>query len=156
MPRKVLFTWTQCREVLYSIYPLQGIIKLDFLTFTSWHLKLFEPFQNAQKWPVFIPLKILSFLKDIVSPINLINPIIINYQLSIERNALESTVIIFFFFTRHPKLSLEICWQRARPRALSAGLLLSDMYARVKSSLCLSPFPCKQLCRTETIIIISF
>ena len=33
---------------------------------------------------------------DIVSPINLINAIIINYLLSIERSALEFTAIIFF------------------------------------------------------------
>ena len=119
MPRKVLFTWTQCGEVVYSIYPLQGIIKLDFLTFTSWHLKLFEPFQNAQKWPVFIPLKILSFLKDIVSPINLINPIIINYQLSIERNALESTVIIFFFHSAPKVVPGDMLTARETTRAVS-------------------------------------
>ena len=50
-------------------------------------------FQNVQKWPVFILLKIVSFSNDIVGPIDLINAIIINYQFSIERSALEFTVI---------------------------------------------------------------
>ena len=51
----------------------------------------------SKKWPVFILLKILSFLNDIVSPINLINALIINCQLSIERSALEFTAIDIFF-----------------------------------------------------------
>jgi len=125
----------------------------------------FEPFQNTQKWPVFILLKIFSFSNDIVSLINLINAIIINYQLSIERSVLEIKVFFFqlgtYVATGQKKSfayapCLFINFLTAKPRALSASLLLKDMYARVKSSLCLRPFPCKKMCRTETIMIISF
>ena len=113
--------------------------------------------------------------KHFVSPINLIIAIIINYRLRIERSFLEFTVIIliFFFFNSAPTLSLEIlkksfafapfaslssCWLRdhARCTCQQAGLLFSGMYARVKSSLCLRPFPCKKMCTTEKMIIISF
>ena len=52
--------------------------------------------------------KILSFSNDIVSPISLIIAIIINHRLSIERSALEFTVIFLFFFHSAPTLSLEI------------------------------------------------
>ena len=90
--RKALFAWTQCGEVANSIYPLQSIIYLDFLPFLAFEVWAFPNYQN---WPVFILLKILSFSNDIVGPINLINGIIINYQLSIERSALAFTVIFF-------------------------------------------------------------
>ena len=105
-------------------------------------------------------LKIASFSNDIVSPINLNIAIIINDHLSIE-SALKFTVIMFFSLGAYVvpgdiqkrlllhvlPLSLELL--TARSRALPAGLLSSDMYARVKSSPCLRPFPCKK-------IIISF
>ena len=98
----------------------------------------------SKKRPVFMLLKIVSFSNDIVSPINLNIAIIINDHLSIE-SALKFTVIIFFHSA--PTLSLEIYKKglllhvlplslgllTARSRALPAGLLLSDMYARVKS-----------------------
>ena len=95
--------------------------------------------------------------KHIVSPINLIIPIIINYQLSIERSSLVSNSQSSFFFLHGAhvlpedvkKLSfctlcLSLKLLTARQRALSARLLFSDMYTRVKSSLCLRPFPCKK------------
>ena len=92
--------------------------------------------------------------KHFVSPINLIIAIIINYRLSIERSFLEFTVMIFIFF--FCTLCLFLMLLSTRPRALSAGLLFSDTYARVKSSLCLRPFRCKKMCTTETMVIISF
>ena len=50
-------------------------------------LTLLKMIKNGQ-------FSILSFFNDIVRPINLINAVIINYQLSIEGNALEFTVAI--------------------------------------------------------------
>ena len=90
-----------------------------------------------------------------VSPINLIILIIINYQLSIERSSLVFTSQSSIFFYTAPMLSLKmskssctLCLSlkllTARQRALSARLLFSDMYTRVKSSLCLRPFPRKE------------
>ena len=83
-----------------------------------------------------------------VSLINLIILIIINYQLSIERSSLVFNSQSSFFFYTAPKLSLKmsksfctLCLSlkllTASQRALSARLLFSDMYTRVKSSLCL-------------------
>ena len=46
--------------------------------------------------------------KHFVSPINLIIPIIINYQLSIERSSLVSYLQSSFFFYTAPTLSVEI------------------------------------------------
>ena len=90
MSRKALFTWIQCGEVVNSIYPLKGIIKLDFPTFLASEIRAFpECLKSGQ-------FSILSFSNDIVSNINLINAIIINYQLSIERSTVGFTVIIFF------------------------------------------------------------
>ena len=78
-----------------------GVIKLDFLTFLAFQVRALP---NCQKNGQF---SILSFSNDIVGTINLINAIIINYQLSIEKSALD-----FFFHsapTYAPFASLSSC-----------------------------------------------
>ena len=113
----------------------------------AWLLKMIK---NGQ-------FSILSFSNDSVSPINLISAVIINYQLSIEGNALELTVAIFLF-TRRLRcrwiikkvslctfLSLSQVADCETTRTVSR-LTLSDMYARAESSLCLRPFLCKKKC----------
>ena len=81
-----------------------------------------------------------------VSLINLIILIIINYQLSIERSSLVFNSQSFFFLHGAHVIpeDVKIAPFAARQRALSARLLFSDMYTRVKSSLCVRPFSCKE------------
>ena len=86
----------------FYIDPMRGRCKLDlstsgyYKTWLSnvvgiWNCSSLSKMPKNDQFSYFWK----SFLKDIVSPINLINAIIINYQLSIKRNALESTVIFF-------------------------------------------------------------
>jgi len=62
--RKALFTWTQCGEVANSIYPLQGIIKLDFLTFLAFEVGAFAKCPKMASFHTFEDL-VIFLLKNV-------------------------------------------------------------------------------------------
>ena len=72
----------------FYMHPMRGSCKLDLSTWgynKTWLSSILGIWTSSlskmsKRWPVFILLEIMSFSNDIVSPINLINALIINYH----------------------------------------------------------------------------